>query len=360
MKPDRKIRYGLIGCGMMGCEHARNIEALADAEIVALSDPVGDSINWARLAIGDTANVAVFDDHRELLARPDVDAVVIASPNFTHAAILDDVFASDKHVLIEKPMCTTMDDCRRVVDAAARHEGVVWVGLEYRYMPPIAQFLRELRAGVVGELKMLSIREHRHPFLPKVGDWNRFSRNTGGTLVEKCCHFFDLMNLSIPALPTRVYASGGQDVNHLDESYDGEVPDILDNAFVVVDYDNGARAHLDLCMFAESSRNEQEICAVGTAGKLETVVPDGTMRVGTRKWKDHREFDCDADPRIEHSGLHHGASYLEHLGFIDAIRTGSEPEVSVVDGLRSVAIGIAAHRSIDDGRVVELSELGAL
>lgn len=360
MKEEPPIRYGVIGCGMMGCEHIRNIEALPGAEVVALADPVEESRNWARLSMKDASNVRAFEDHRDLLALPEVDAVVIASPNFTHASLLDDVFETEKHVLVEKPMCTTMDDCRRVVDRAARHAGIVWVGLEYRYMPPIAHFLRELRAGVVGDLKMLSIREHRNPFLPKVGHWNRFNRNTGGTLVEKCCHFFDLMNLAIPALPVRVFASGGQDVNHLDECYGGEVPDILDNAFVIVDYANGARAHLDLCMFAESSRNEQEITAVGPSGKLETNVPEGRMRVGTRKWKDHREFDCDADPRIAHAGFHHGASYLEHLGFVRAIRSGEKPEVTVVDGLRSVAIGLAAHRSIDEGRVVEISEIGGL
>ena len=66
---------------------------------------------------------------------------------------------------------------------------------------------------------MVSLREHRFPFLEKVGDWNRFEDNTGGTLVEKCCHFFDLMNQVMPGRPERVYASGSQMVNHLDESY---------------------------------------------------------------------------------------------------------------------------------------------
>jgi predicted dehydrogenase len=56
-----------------------------------------------------------------------------------------------------------------------------------------------------------------------VGNWNRFNKNTGGTLVEKCCHFFDLMTLIIGSKPTRVMASGGQSVNHLDEEYDGQV-----------------------------------------------------------------------------------------------------------------------------------------
>ena len=57
--------------------------------------------------------------------------------------------------------------------------------------------------------------------LRKVDDWNRFSSRTGGTLVEKCCHFFDLMRLILKSEPTRILASGGQDVNHLDEQYHG-------------------------------------------------------------------------------------------------------------------------------------------
>ena len=140
---------------------------------------------------------------------------------------------------------------------------------------PISQTERKFArdSGTIGKLRMLSIREHRFPFLPKVGDWNRFNRNTGGTLVEKCCHFFDLMNLAMDCQAVRVQASGAQDVNHLDEQYHGETPDILDNAFVIVDYENGARACLDLCMFAEGSRFEQELVATGNQGKIECTVP---------------------------------------------------------------------------------------
>ena len=57
--------------------------------------------------------------------------------------------------------------------------------------------IEEIHKKTIGELKMLSIREHRFPFLVKVNDWNRFAKNTGGTLVEKCCHFFDLMRLIV-------------------------------------------------------------------------------------------------------------------------------------------------------------------
>ena len=354
------IRYGVIGTGMMGCEHIRNIAAIDDAVVAAVADPHEESLGWARVACkeagGKDASPESFTDYREMLEKAEVDAVVVASPNHTHGEVMDAVFATDKHVLLEKPMCTTIEDCQRVVEGAARHPGVVQVGLEYRYMPPIAQFLHELPA--VGDVKMLFIREHRFPFLPKVGDWNRFTRNTGGTLVEKCCHFFDLMNLVMPARPLRVLASGAQDVNHLDERYDGEVPDILDNAYVIVEYEHGARACLDLCMFAESSRNEQEIMATGTGGKLDVVLPSGQMFRGGREYRKFEEIVAARDARVAHEGLHHGASYIEHLLFLEAIRHGGTPEVTVQDGLLSVAVGVAAHRSIDEGRPVALAELG--
>jgi myo-inositol 2-dehydrogenase / D-chiro-inositol 1-dehydrogenase len=175
--------------------------------------------------------------------------------------------------------------------------------------------------------------------------------------VEKCCHFFDLMRLAARADPVRVFASGGQDVNHLDEEYDGERPDILDNAFVIVDFDNGIRGCLDLCMFAEGSRNEQELGAVGARGKVEAFVPEGIVRVGDRGTREVRVVEASSDERVRYEGFHHGASYLELAAFAAAVRAGDPPAVTVDDGLWSVATGVAAHRSIDEGRPVLLSEL---
>lgn len=356
----KQVRVGVIGTGMMGCEHLKNLLGLPNVLITAVSDPNEEPLNWARLTLGDVANsVTYFSDHRELLQSGLVDAVLVASPNFTHRTILDDIFATDIPVLVEKPMCTTVEDCIAIVNAQKNRSALTWVGLEYRYMAPIAELIRQVHSGVVGELKMLAIREHRFPFLVKVDNWNRFSRNTGGTLVEKCCHFFDLMNLVVGSRPVRVMASGGQDVNHLDEVYNGETSDILDNAYVIVEYANGVRSMLDLSMFAEGSRHEQEISAVGTTGKIEAFVPgEGHIVIGDRSTRSVREVEVGIDPDVAHVGFHFGASFIECKRFIEAVANGTKPEVTVEDGLWSVVIGAAAHRSIDEGRVVAISEYG--
>ncbi len=350
------VRYGIVGTGMMGVEHIENIAHLDGAVVTALADPHRPSLETATAAVGH--EVAVFDDHRDLLASGLCDAVVVATPNHTHADIVCDVLVRGLHVLVEKPLCTTIADCRRVLEVAADHPGVAWMGLEYRYMAPVARLVDEVRAGTVGRLRMLSIREHRFPFLDKVGAWNRFNANTGGTLVEKCCHFFDLMNLITGQRPVRVVASGGHDVNHLDETVDGRRPDILDNAYVIVEYP-GVRALLDLCMFAEATRNQEEIVAVGDAGKVEALIPDDLVRIGRRG--EHHIGSVDEhrvrDDRIRHVGLHHGSSYLEHTEFLHAVRHGTAPRVTLDDGLWSVAVGVAAHRSIDEGRPVTVAEV---
>jgi len=234
--------------------------------------------------------------------------------------------------------------------------------MEYRYMPPVVEYIDQLRAGRIGTLRMLSIREHRFPFLKKIGDWNRFNRNTGGTMVEKCCHFFDMMRLIVGSEAVRVYCSGAMDVNHQDERYDGEKPDIIDNSYTVVDFDNGVRAMLDLCMFAEGAENQEEIAAVGDAARLEVFIPEGAIvfspRVGFRNPKQVEREIVEVDAAALKAGSHHGSTFYEHQKFNAAVRGQGPVEVTARDGLMAVAIGTAAEISAREKRVVEMSELG--
>ena len=215
------VRYGLIGAGMMGREHIRNLALIEGTTVTALSDPdEGMRQESAALAGSDPA---VFASHRELISADLCDAYVVAAPNDMHHAILLDLMAAGKPVLCEKPLATTVADCRDLV-ARAKEAAPVWVAMEYRYMPPVQRLLAEIDKGTPGPAKMMAIREHRYPFLEKIGDWNRFNIRTGGTLVEKCCHFWDLMRLVLESDPVRVYASGAMNVNHVDERYGGATP----------------------------------------------------------------------------------------------------------------------------------------
>ena len=208
-----ELRYGVIGAGMMGIEHIVNLNALPGARVVAVADPHEPS-QAAAIEAAD-APIEIYRHYEDLVAAGVCDVLVVATPNHHHVEVLTDVLTTDLPVLVEKPLCTTVEDCQKVVSLAGERSGPVWMGLEYRYMAPVTRLIELVQAGAVGPVRMVAVREHRFPFLVKVGDWNRLTANTGGTLVEKCCHFFDLMNLIVGARPRRVFASGAQDVNHL-------------------------------------------------------------------------------------------------------------------------------------------------
>lgn len=235
-------------------------------------------------------------------------------------------------------------------------------------MPPIAALLEQADA-VTGGIRMLTIREHRFPFLEKVGNWNRFSANTGGTLVEKCCHFFDLMRLMIDRRPIRVMASAAQDVNHLDERYDQGTPDIIDNGYVIVDFEGGTRAMLELCMFAEGARYQEVISATGPLGKIEAFVPGPTrfwpkdlgpspiplLEISPRAPKRPEVREVPVDPMLLEAGDHNGSTFYQHQRFLDLVRgTGGTPEVSFDDGLWAVRLGLAAQESAKSGQAVSV------
>lgn len=367
----KTVRYGIIGCGMMGQEHLRNIALLPQAEVMAIFEP---DANMRARAAALAPNAAMVGSVAEVLAIEAVNCLLIVSPNFMHLAQLEEIAAiRPLPVLCEKPLFTDPADAPRLAALRAAYPAPIWVAMEYRYMPPVAHLIAQAPLAT-GGIKMLTIREHRFPFLEKVGDWNRFNRNSGGTLVEKCCHFFDLMRLIAGCDPVRVMASGGQAVNHIDESYGGEMPDIWDNAYVIVDFENGMRAMLELCMFAEGSRYQEEISAVGPKGKIEALVP-GPGRfwpahlgaapvpqvvVSPRNPAGPIVLDIPVDASLLAAGDHNGSTFYQHRGFADVVARGAQPAVGLADGWWAVAIGIAAQISAAEGRTIGAEELRRL
>ncbi len=356
-------KYGIIGCGMMGHEHVANLNLLDGAEVGGVYDPVPE---LAQSCSEKSGGAAVYDSIKDI-ASADLDALVIVSPNFRHVENLEEITRySGAPILCEKPLYTHPDQEARLDDMVAGHPSPIWVAMEYRYMPPVQAFLdaRETTGGI----KMLTIREHRFPFLPKIGDWNRFNKNSGGTLVEKCCHFFDLMRLILDAEPIRVSASADQITNHLDEYYDGERSDIWDGGYALFDFDNGARAMLELCMFADGTMWNEEITAVGPNGKIETRIPGpqrfwppdlgdaphAELTLYPRRPKRPQTRQVEVDEDLIAAGDHHGSTFFQHKKFLDVVNGKGHVEVTIEDGKRAVKMGLAAQKASIEKTVVEI------
>ena len=365
----KSLRYGFIGCGMMGQEHLRNLAMIEGIGVTVIYEPdTRMRSESARLV----PKARFTESEEEVIRAEDVDALVITSPNYLHARQLEHISAiRPMPVLVEKPVCNSLEQLRALQSMEKNYPSPIWVAMEYRYMPPISRLVEEVHSGkTLGKIASLSIREHRYPFLNKVEDWNRFNENTGGTLVEKCCHFFDLMCFILQSEPVRVYGSGAQDVNHLDEHYDGRVPDILDNAFVVVDFASKQRAILDLNMFADGSWYQESIAVIGSQAKVECKIPGPTrfwpkdslgesptprLTLSPRDPKGPKTLEIPVDPKLLEAGDHNGSTFYQHERFAKVLRGEQSVEVSLQDGLKAVLIGLAAHRSIETGKAIDLT-----
>ena len=355
----------VIGAGTMGQEHMRVAALLGRARVLGIFDTQQESLDAATAAYGLICQDPLrrYKDLATACNDPDADVLMICTPNFTHLDVLRVALASGKPVFLEKPMATTLADAAALVKAVQNHPGFVQIGLQYRYKAQYMEAFHEIKSrGSLGRIHTISMSEYRPPFLDKVGQWNKFSRNTGGTLVEKCCHYFDLINLMADSTAVRVYASGGQAVNFLNFRKDGVASDIDDHAFVSIDYANGIRASFTLNMFCPDF--SEELIVVGEQGRLLTSerfdfhaqLPTQTsVRVELGENGASRNTVLSYPALIEQSG-HHGATYYEHMALMDRLDGKQVDSATVNQGLWSMIVASAAQASIGSGQAIDIGQ----
>lgn len=364
-KPE--LKFNIIGTGIMGQEHIRLTHAEGRAEVHGVYDPNPGSIEAAKSNLAMVANgkvPVVYDTLEAACNDPEADALIICTPNYSHIDVVRVAAKSGKHILLEKPMATTIKDAAEIASIAKNYKGVFQIGLQYRYKAMYVEAIYEgLERKTIGNIKMIHLMEHRLPFLDKVNQWNKFSKFSGGTLVEKCCHYFDLMNLFAQSKPKEVYATGSMAVNFKEFEYKNEKSDILDNALVNVTYENGVIGSFNLCMFAPVTYEEIVLC--GDEGRIkayecEDYLPGGRlktkMEVMCGEGKPSR-FSEPVYPTYIESGGHNGATYYEHINFIENIKGVKTNTATVEDGFWSIVVGAAAEESAKSGKTVKIADL---
>jgi predicted dehydrogenase len=355
----------VIGTGTIGQEHMRVASLLGRAQIHGIYDTQAHSLDIAE------ANFKTYSD-QPLVRYPDLasacndpqaDALFICTPNHTHFEILQVAITSGKAIFLEKPMATDLGDAAATVAISDAYQSFVQIGLQYRYKAQYIEAFHEAKSrGSLGEIKTIAMSEYRPPFLDKVDQWNKFNANSGGTLVEKCCHYFDLINLMAESQPTLVYASGGQGVNFTDFSKDGVPADIADHAFVVIDYANGTRANFTLNMFCPDFTEEMVVS--GTQGRLvarevfnfhQQQRSKATVAIESGELGASRQMDVTYGALIEQSG-HHGATYYEHIAFMDQLEGKQVDAATPLQGLWSMIVASAAQESMARGQAVDIKQ----
>ncbi len=362
-----KYKLNIIGSGMMGIEHLRTTYLEGRAIIHGIYDPNPKSVTATQNVLSQIdpeQKLKIYDTLKNACMDPDVDGLIISTPNFSHISVIKEAIKSKKHILLEKPMATTIPDAYEIYKIAEDYPSVFQVGLQYRFKAMYVEAIYEaLKHKKLGDIKMISISEYRFPFLDKVNQWNKFNQYSGGTLVEKCCHYFDLMNLFAQSRPKKVYAIGSMAVNFKEFEYNGRKSDILDNAIVSVDYENGVKANFNLCMFSPQFYEELTIC--GDEGYLHSYENIDYLPGTQPKTYLELKFGEESASRIsqpcypkyiEESG-HSGATFFEHKYFIDTIEGKQTSVATGKEGFWSIVVGYAAQKSIELGTPIIIHDL---
>ncbi|MEM7098572.1 MAG: Gfo/Idh/MocA family oxidoreductase [Pseudomonadota bacterium] len=366
-RPDVLYNFGFVGCGNMGQEHMFNTLLEGRACVAGIYDAAQRSVDAALANLSrrypDEAMPKTYASLAQMRDDPTLDALIVSTPNFTHIDVIRSLVGCDKAIFLEKPIATTLEDAVEIYKLLSEHPRYVQIGLQYRYKAVYREALIEtFYRRSLGQIFSVNLLEHRFPFLDKVQQWNKFNEKTGGTLVEKCCHYFDLINVFAQGTPRRVFATGQQSVNFRDFSRDNLAANGLDHAQVLIEYDNGVTGNFSLNMFTPGSREELVLC--GDKARLHTIE---SSRLGESNqnevmlWSQDGYTSRDSIPNypahIAKAG-HHGSTFFEHVALIDGLRGEQTLDVlpaTLDDALWSVLVAFAAQQSIVSGEPVALA-----
>ena len=367
------IKIAVIACGnrARGVVNSLLKASNRKVDIVSVYDPDPAEMDFAcdSWMASDARHCA---SSLEAINTPGVEWVMIFSPNAFHKLHILEAFAAGKDVFTEKPLATSIDDCKEIYDAWKQSGKFFATGFVLRYSPFYRKTKELIDSGKFGYLMNIEANEN----IPNAHggyimcNWRRKTDISGPHILEKCCHDLDLIEWFCNSLPSRVFAMGSRDFFNsanrpLEEKYGADkfhcwrdahrLPspfhddtDLMDNFVSVADFRNGVKVSFNYTM--NNSIPERRMHFHCSEGNI--VIDLRRHTIITRTVADEGEFVMDFS--VDHHG---GGDTTIMQGLFDTMCNGTEPVCSGNEGLESAVYALALDKAARTGNVIDLEAL---
>ncbi len=391
------INVAVVGAGRRAAQYFRYVpdDLRPLVRLIAIADPSEPNREAFQRLFADGGRTRQYSDADDMLANESPDAVIIASPNSCHASHTRLAIAAGAHVLLEKPVATSVAECRQVWQAARAggREASVMVGFVLRYTAFYSRIAEIAASGELGTILAIDADENLGTELTGLfhKSWRRRDDLSGGFLLEKCCHDFDILNWLIGSAPDRAYAIGkrthfvpgttqerqarfdpevmsqldgadfgDQDINAafampLEGSPYDSPSDSPDHAAVLLDFASGALCTFVACM--GQPRTTRRIRIFGTSGELEGNIDDSRILVHKPHARGNGWDVKDIPIEAEKHNHHGGDGVLAHAFWRTAANQADPSRAGLREGIEAALVALAAQRSAASGQAVGIAEL---
>lgn len=324
---EKTLKALVVGSGDMGEKHARAYQRLPNVDLCAVADP--DGLRAGRMAA--ELNVqGVYAGFQEAIEQERPDIVSVCVPAFLHAGISAAALEQGCHVLCEKPLALTLEDARRMLDAAEKSNAHLAVVFQRRFMPVWQEV--EQRLPALGAPLSYQAADFR-PVRPKVLMHSK--SGNGGPVIDCCVHDFNMV-LHLFGKPASVYAMG--DVYADGKSEVDSVRDLaVDTAAISIRFEAGHKALVSYCWGLPTGYEDSV--------RAEILGPNGLLRIFPDSLEHHLPGG-----RVETvRGLEEEGHPAQIAAFVDAIAGGQTPPVNPGEALPALEVACAALASIESG-----------
>ncbi|AWI08125.1 Gfo/Idh/MocA family protein [Ereboglobus luteus] len=347
-----KIRFGLYGCNMYRTRDLMEAAAVAAGDVVRIAACYDIDQSKARFAAEKYGGRA-FESEAEFLACPDVDVVLISLPPFLHADAFAKAAQAGKDVYLEKPVCVSQEGRAKILAAHKKHPVRCYVGLSYRYVTPyrkVAEILRRPEAGrILGVHHHWLTPERKTPIDPSQYGWRQRLEQSGGELLQHCCHVFDWLwwlGGAMDSVTATAYTPPGVPLPHEERE--------LNAAFL---YKKGGMAVFALSQNSHQYVQRGTVHAEGLGIQYQWG-KDTFVRVYKDRARAAEEtYEWSLGPELGDGGeIDRNSAQMKD--FIDAWLAGGPMPVGIEDGIRAYDYTCAIRESYRSGHRVNLAGAG--